>query len=46
MMDNAGMQTARLVRHMALACLTGIAVNAMEMDPEYVSPQVTGELNK
>jgi arginase family enzyme len=46
MMDNRGMQTARMVRHLALAILGGIAMNALEMDPEYVHPQLTGELNK
>jgi hypothetical protein len=39
-------QTARMVRHIALTILGGIAMNALEMDPEHVSPQVTGELNK
>ena len=46
MMDNKGMQTARMVRHLAIAIMGGIAMNALEMDPEYVHPQLTGELNK
>ena len=46
MMDNRGMQTARMVRHLAVAILGGIAMNVLEMGPEYVHPQVTGELNK
>ena len=33
MMDNRGMQTARMVRHIATAILGGIAMNALEMDP-------------
>jgi arginase family enzyme len=45
-LDNNGMQSARMVRHLALACLGGIAMNALEMDPEYVQPQVTGQFLK
>ena len=45
-MDNKGLQTGRLVRRVALTMITGIAMNAMGMDPEYVNPHHTGELNK
>ena len=44
-MDNKGLQTGRLVRRTAIAIMTGIAMNAMGMDPEYVNPHHTGELN-
>jgi arginase family enzyme len=45
-MDNPGLQTGRLVRRTAITIMTGIAMNAMNMDPEYVNPHHTGELNK
>lgn len=45
-MHNKGLQTGRLVRRTAIAIMTGIAMNATGMDPEYVNPHHTGELNE
>ena len=45
-MDNKGMQTARLVRRVAIQMIGGIAMKAYGLDPEYVNPHLTGELNK
>jgi len=45
-MDNPGLQTGRMGRKTAITIMTGIAIDAMGMDPEYVNPHHTGELNK
>lgn len=41
--DNRGEQTARLVRRIMLQFLTGIAMKAQGLDPDYIHPRVAGE---